>query len=113
MTDLIETLNGAILSSVAFIHDYVKLDFDGATLTINARFVVQTANAEFARNEPGFCDALCSQIGQKITRAGTESDRVLLLFDGGVQLSISLLPDDQVSPEAAVLRDDSGRVVVW
>jgi hypothetical protein len=51
MTEPIEILRGARLTSVEFVHDYVQLRFDGPYLTINAPFEMEVA-AHGTRKEP-------------------------------------------------------------
>jgi hypothetical protein len=113
MTELIETLRGARLTSVEFVLDYVQLRFDGPYLTINAPFEMEVAAHGYRKGASGYRDALCERLGRTVQGSLTVQDQELRIeFDDTSKLTISLKPEDQVSPEAVVLTDGA-KVCVW
>ena len=114
MTDQIQILIGALLSSVEFVHDYIQLRFDGPCLTVNAPFEVVVGGQAYKKGELGYRDALCERIGRSVRRATTVSEKQIELdFDDNTSLHISLKPQDQLGPEAAVLSGQSMPTCVW
>ena len=114
MAEPIKILEGERLSSVVFIHDYVQLGFDGTGLTINASLTVVTGGKSYKKGEPCYRDALCERIGQTVRRAFTVTGKqIVIQFENDSEIIISLRPEDQVSPEAAVLYSDSQPICVW
>jgi hypothetical protein len=101
MTIPLEKIVGEQLSSVEFVQDYVQLHFDGPTITA---FVWPTLNLRenimrFGDSE--YRDELCARIARKVTSARIiEMVCLIVQFDDGVELNISLKPEDRVGPEA-------------
>jgi hypothetical protein len=50
--------------------------------------------------ESGYRDALCLQIGRNIERVEADEKHVAIAFQGGSAISISLLDEDYMGPEA-------------
>jgi hypothetical protein len=114
MSDQIQILVGALLSSVEFVYDYVQLRFDGPCLTVNAPFEIHVGETAFKQNEVGYRDALCERIGKSVRAAYTVPERHIGIdFDDQSSIHISLRPRDQVGPEAAVLECKSFPTCVW
>src|ERR1051325_5751192 len=114
MNEPLQVLENLDLSSVEFVRDYVQLHFDGPCLTINAMFAVYVNGERSRKGELLFRNALCDRIGKVISKAFTiPNDEILLRFNDDSEIRISLKADDQVSPEAAVLRLPSGGIFTW
>ena len=114
MSEQSEVLIGSPLTSVEFVHDYIQLRFDGPTLTVNAPFRVLVRSGTFDKGATGFRDALCELIERVVRRSSTVPEQQFTIeFDDDSKLVVSLRPEDQVSPEAAILDQGSGQVCVW
>jgi hypothetical protein len=114
MIDPIQILVGTLLSSVEFVHDYVQLRFDGPCLTVNAPFKIVVGKQTYPKGEPGYRDALCERIGRSVLHAVTVYEKQIeITFDDRAGLHISLKPEDQVGPEAAVLSAQTMPTCVW
>ena len=103
---------GRRLSSVTFVQDYVQFDFDGAVLTA---YTLPTVNigSQFLRwGEAGYRDALCEQISRNIREVEVNEQRVVLLFERDVAISVSLLDKNYTGPEALTL-SPHGRRALW
>jgi hypothetical protein len=98
---LLQKIIGEQLSSVEFVQDYIQLHFDGPTLTAFVWPVVSTNGKTTRAGEHGYKDALCASIGRKVQSAQVvEGVEVLVEFEGGARISISLRPEDSAGPEA-------------
>ena len=107
LANALTELVGRELSSVEFVRDYLQLHVDGASLTAYTLPVV-TVNCESLNlRQPGYRDALCSQIGDKVTCAESHNDCVSIAFARGTTVSISLLEADYQGPEALQFRLDT------
>jgi hypothetical protein len=99
LSDAIQSLIGASLSSVEFVQDYVQLRFDGPCLTAYTHPRIRTHAELLSWNGPGYRDALCSQIGQPVESASVNSEELLINFKD-LSVSVSLLSEDYEGPEA-------------
>jgi hypothetical protein len=87
--DVFATLQGEQLSSVAFVMDYVELNFNGPLLRSYSGPVSSTKSGRLRFPEPGSRDALCTLIGQNVAGIDFEEQRGLsLTFESGDQLHI-------------------------
>jgi len=104
----LDKIVGEQLSSVEFVQDYIQLHFDGPTLTA---FVLPTLNLRgktIRFGDPRYRDELCARIGQKVTAADlVKMVAVIVRFDDGVEVNISLKPEDSVGPEAGYFTTSS------
>jgi hypothetical protein len=103
----IEMVEGEELSSVTFIHEYVQFDFGGPNLTLfhwPEVFVPEgmaLAEGSYAFGEPGYRDAMCSQIGESVSKTSMEMGVALEIeFESGVIFRSSLREEDYEGPEA-------------
>jgi hypothetical protein len=102
---------GRTLSSVVFIHDYIQLIFDRPTLiTYSPPFLRQSGN-ELVAKQPGYCDAIYSQIGVRVTKTNVIDDELTIRLVNAVEIVVSLLAPDYVGPEALVFDSSEGIVV--
>ena len=110
-TGLFEQLRGEQLSAVTFVQDYLQLWFDGPGINVTNPLTVQTGQASVTSWQPGFRDALCSQIAKIIAAVECrDGEAFIIRFEDGSQLSISLRKQDYTTPEALYahgFRDDA------
>ncbi len=97
----LEIIVGEQLSSVEFVQDYVQLRFDGPNLTLFVWPSLHFPDRKIRFGEPGYRDELCGRIGLKVTLATIcEDEDIVIKFDDGVELFVSLRAADRTGPEA-------------
>src|SRR3954467_12797541 len=97
---MFEQLRGEQLSAVTFVQDYIQLWFDGPGINVSNPLTVRTSVATITSWEPGFRDLLCGQIAKMVASvAARAGDALMLEFQDGSWLSISLRAEDYLSPE--------------
>src|SRR5258707_749498 len=84
------------LDTVAFLLDYVQFSFNQATLTM-ATF---PEIGDLKVGGPGYCDALCAQIGVRVAGAVATKDRLTLTFASGALVTVSFDDEDYRGDEA-------------
>lgn len=103
----ISAIEGQELSAVEFIADYVRLRFDGPTLTFFAWPHVLLADFSIAFGEPEYRNALCAQIGETAATAKLEEFESLTVeFESGTVIALSLREEDLSGPEAGSYSSD-------
>jgi hypothetical protein len=133
---LLRALVGSELSSVTFVQDYLQLVFQPSTLgnpepgvllppmagafgTLSAFTLpkLKMDGRDLGPGQPGYRDGLVDQIGRRVTDAYEHEMSLLLEFDNGRGLTLSLREDDLegVSVESAMLQldDDAESWMVW
>lgn len=101
MAVLLEIIVGAQLSSVEFVQDYVQLRFDGPNLTLFVWPSLHFPNRVVRFGEPGYRDELCGRIALKVRQARIrENEDLVINFEDGVELFVSLKAADRTGPEA-------------
>ena len=104
LSGALSDLQGSILSSVEFVHDYLQLHFDGSgTLSAYTPPTVTCQGQTFGLGQSGYRDALCQEIGRRIEQAKSEDQSVSIVFEGGSIISISLCEEEYWGPEALQL----------
>jgi len=103
----ISALEEQELNSVVFVQDYLQLDFNGPGLTLfhwPEVFVSGSTSlpeGSYAFGEPGYRDALCSQIGERVSGATLQAGAALEIeFETGTIFRSSLRSEDYEGPEA-------------
>jgi len=77
------------LSQVVFIHDYLQLIFQHERFNVYNLAQVELQGTTLIQGQPGFCDAVVSLIGQRVTAASHSGTCVLLLsFEEGAQFIV-------------------------
>lgn len=104
----IESIIHAKLTSVVFIRDYVQLLLDGDAseycLTIYDYPKVHKNNRELSYGHIGYCDSLCSFIGQLVTNAYDIDEVAIQIFFGEKdRIIVSLNPEEFSGPEAMMM----------
>lgn len=105
----ITAIEGQELSAVEFIGDYLRLRFDGPSLTLYAWPHVLLEDFSIAFGQPEYRNALCAQIGETVGTARLEElDSLTLEFESGTVVALSLREEDLDGPEAgSYSADDS------
>ena len=111
----LSSLDNRELSAVTFVRDYLQLQFDGPFLNVYVWPIICLATKRLATGSPGYRDVLCGLIGQSVVAAVEEPRTKLAIhFGKDIALEISLKAEDQIGPEAAMLKDGTGQLcVVW
>jgi hypothetical protein len=108
---------GLELAGITFIRDYVQFLFGGPILNVYTWPQVKIQERIISLADTGYRDGLCALINKKIILAyeDAEKEQIMIVFEGGNQLSVSLKDDDRTGPEAAEIyfRDKRGRWNVW
>ncbi len=97
----VSALEGQELTAVEFISDFLRLCFDGPTLTLYAWPHVLLSDFSIAFGEPEYRNALCAQIGEMVSTAKLEElDSMTVEFESGTVIALSLREEDLDGPES-------------
>lgn len=97
----LQILIGLIISNIEEVHDYIQIVFsDGTTLNIFNNHVVDGGS-------------VLSIKGKKVESVEESGSSVVIVFEGGESLSISLNDDDYNGPEAMELWQEGKSPIVW
>lgn len=102
---------GQQLSSVAFTMDYLELSFDSRILTLLTPVSVHSRAGFVRESDPGWRDALCSQIAHIVSAVGMRDDQLCVDFDTGFSIAASLRTEDYPGPEAIIFKDGSNLAI--
>lgn len=112
--ELLGRLVGLELGSVAFVRDYVQLDFNGPILTCDVWPRVESRGVTWGIDDQGYRDRLCSLIGASVLSTYEETGAGLRIdFDAG---SVVVHPSSEelMGPEIAMLSGFDDRAwMVW
>lgn len=98
---MLDQLRGEQLSAVTFVQDYLQHWFDGPGINVTNPLTVRMGSSSVTSGEPGFRDALCEQIAKVVASVEVrDGDALVIAFEDGSQLSVSLRDEDYSSPEA-------------
>lgn len=105
----LDTIVGQELASVAFVADYLQLDFGGQILTLFSWPEVFREEGSYGFGEPGYRDMLCGEIGEDVGDATLEPGEALeIRFEDGVVFRLSLREEDLDVTEAGHFQTGSG-----
>jgi hypothetical protein len=106
----LDLLNGAELTAVEFVLDFLQLRFDDSLLTLLAWPVIADANGvSIGFGDPGYRDALCFVIGEEVkTALYNEGNELTLEFENGVVIALSLREEELNSPQAGSFTSPEG-----
>ena len=80
----------------------LQLRCDGPTINVTSPVVVNRSAGLSRSWDEQFRNALCGQIGKSVRTVEVVGQlHLLIAFDDGSEISISLVPDDYSGPEAA------------
>ena len=100
LADALEKLVGQDLSSVTFVRDYVQFAFDNGGMNAYTAPTVACGSESLSLGQTGYRDSLCRPIGCRVERTWVDDQRVSIIFESGVVVSISLREEDYLGPEA-------------
>jgi hypothetical protein len=104
---------GEKLSAVVFVLDYHQLQFDGPSFTILNPITVVSNGFSVAVGENQFRNRLCEQIAKIVKDVMCrESDSLVIEFEDGSRISVSLKSDDYIEPEAIIFRGNDNLLAV-
>jgi hypothetical protein len=97
----ISAIEGEELKSVAFVEDFLELQFGRSLLTLYTWPYVMLTDFSVAFGEPEYRNALCAQIGEMVSTASLQEDDALTIeLQNGVVLGLSLREEDVDGPES-------------
>ena len=103
---------GQDLSAVAFVRDYVQLQFDGPLINVMSPITVQCGGVEARSGDVAFRNLICTQVSKEVVAANIEEGVCLRLeFVDGSTIALSLSPADYAGPEAVVVRGLSSQMI--
>ena len=106
--DYLNQIVGEKLSAVVFILDYHQLQFDGPALTILNPITVTSGQSSESTGSNQFRNRLCEQVSKIVKNAKcTEGDSLMIEFEDGSVISISLKDEDYAGPEAIIFRGNN------
>ena len=89
------------LSQVVFIHDYLQLVFEDEGFNIYNLAEVELRGVKVSQAQPGFCDAVVSLIGQRVTAAShSDAFALRLSFEEGAEFVVRSDDAAMTGPEA-------------
>jgi hypothetical protein len=105
---------GRDLGAVVFVRDYLQLEFDPPPrMNIYAPATVTCGHRSATFGETAFANLLVAQIGKVVRGVELRRNEALeVTFEDASRVSVSLLPDDAVGPEAVYLSLADGRWLV-
>jgi hypothetical protein len=92
---------GEELVAVEFVEDYLQLRFAAPLFTLYNWPHVLFPEFSVAHGEPEYRNALCAQIGEKVTTASLEEgDSLTIEFENGTVFGLSLREEGLDGPES-------------
>ena len=92
--------------------DYVQVHFEEAVLTVLNPSTVSAGGSSWTRGEAGWRDALCSRIGRTVSSVGSTEAHLMINLDDASTLTVSLLSEDFMGPEAFNFTSPGGPTIV-
>lgn len=106
-------LKGEAVTGVEFFGENgrgVLLRFGAARLEVISKACVRAHGESLVEDDPSWRGALLGFIAARLQRIALDRGRELVLeFDNGRRLTVSLRPEDGAGPEAAVFFDEAWR----
>jgi len=104
---------GEKLSGITFVLDYWQLQFDGPSITVFTDIEVCSKESATRVGDDQFRNHLCGQIGKIVQRANVSpSEAITIAFADQSLITISLRERDYRGPEAALLHNSDGSVIL-
>jgi hypothetical protein len=105
---------GEKLSAVVFgVFGHLSLQFDGPSLVAHNPVSLTMGERTLRFGEPGFCDALCSQLGQVVSDVQISADELRIVFTEQRSFAMSLREADYPGPEAGTYYSAGKRMMVF
>jgi hypothetical protein len=110
----LEALGGKQVTAVAFVFDYLRLEFEAIFLTVLSDPCVEAADVRLRAGLAGYKDMLCDRISQTVTEASEEKGKeIRLSFGDGSIIRIPLKDEERRGTEAALLQLPNEGLCVW
>jgi hypothetical protein len=112
---LLSSLEKRKLNSIVFIWDYYQFFFDGPYLTINNPITIINKKSIINKNNVNFNNSLIDLIGKMLINTKYfNKDFLELIFENETIIKITLKPNDYISPEGVIFKDDErGILDIW
>jgi hypothetical protein len=98
---------GKQLSSVTFVLDYWRLEFEGNNISVMTWLCVNGDGQSVRSGEEGFRNRLCERIGKIVDRADFSGDILTIGFDDGYSIRAFARFEDYRGPEALLFQSYS------
>ncbi len=109
-----EQVVGTELSAVTFVRDYVQLNFDGPGFTVLTPITVSSSDTSCVSGDEQFRNRLCDQIRKRFADVLIKEHELLLIsFDDGSSIALSLRDNDYPGPEAVIFNGSDDFWVVF
>jgi hypothetical protein len=97
----ITAIEGQELTAIEFVQDYLRIRFDGPTLTYYAWPHLLFRDFSLAYGEPEYRNGICAQIGEMVAKASLEETNALTIeLESGTVIALSLREEDLSGPQA-------------
>ena len=105
---------GGKFSSVVFgVFDHLNLEFDGPSFVAHNPVLLKTEDRVLRFGEPGFCDALCRQLGQVVSDVQISDEEMRIVFADQSSFVMSLREVDYTGPEAGMYYSADKQMIVF
>jgi hypothetical protein len=105
---------GQKLSAVVFgVFADLSLEFNGPSLVAHNPVSLTLGDRILRFGDPGFCDVLCSQLGQIVSDVRISNDELRIAFGDQSSFAMSLREADYAGPEAGTYYSADKRVMVF
>ena len=98
---------GKQLSSVTFVLDYWRLEFEGNNISVMTWLRIDGDGQNVLSGEERFRNRLCDQIGKIVDRADFSSDILTIGFGDGYSIRAFARSEDYRGPEALLFQSYS------
>jgi hypothetical protein len=108
-------LEGEELTAITFLRAYLQLHFSGAYLNAYVWPTIKMNTDTIDHHNAQYRNKLCECIGKTVSVAAAQPDeKLVILFDDGGSIEISLRRKDRTGEEAAMFQDGTGKLwEVW
>ncbi len=99
----ITELIGKLLTSVSFVMDYLKLQFEHPVLTVLTTVTVLNHQVATGTSTAGYADALYRQIGKAVSHVRlVPKQEIRITFNDRSEILVSLTAKNHAGPELAM-----------
>lgn len=111
---IFDHLIGSSLCAITFIWNYFQFLIGTETISVYSAPIVHAHGKTFSYLDAEYRNALCAEIGKRVIGICDDQAGMTLKFDGGVEFSISFLPEDRIvtGAESLVMSNSQGEIVV-
>lgn len=111
---LLKAIEGQQLSAVAFVMDYLQLQFNSDFLTSYVWPELKTTDAVIDNNNPEYKNALCNLITKIVAQAEEGKDKLTIKFEDNSVIEIPMTEENKRKfPEIATLICSDKRWQYW